>query len=400
MRAHCNKAPALTGCALALLIASGANAVAGQQKEAKKKAPLRELLFAPHDVVVWKGSHRIPGIVLTNKGTLVAFTEFRHTSSDLGNNDLVCKRSTDGGKTWGKEILIHEEGGNKSISIGDQCAVVDRKTGTIWCFFARNKKAPLYLTGSEDDGVTWKKPAVVTKDVSGPEWLKSGNKYWFGPGHGIQLRSGRLLIPAFHVERLKGDGKYAKHHAHVVYSDDHGKSWKVGGTVGGRPRTCEPRVIEFPDGSLYMNTRCHGRRAYSWSRDGGLTWTDAKCHPMLTEPKGNGCDGSVVLLTDSARHDKSRVLYSGPSDPKSRRNLAVHISYDRCRTWKMCRLIKKGRDSYSDMVVFPDLSVGCLYETNDGGWQSIRFARFTLEWLTGGKDKLDRSRFKAAKKAG
>jgi len=397
MKAHCKRALALSGCALTLLVACGANARAGQKKEAKKKAGGDKMFCAPHDVVVWKGSHRIPGIVQTNKGTLVAFTEFRHTSSDLGNNDLVCKRSTDGGKTWSKEILIHEEGGNKNISIGDQCAVVDRKTGTIWCFFARNKKAPLYLTSSEDDGLTWKKPMVVTKDVSRPGWLKGGNKYWFGPGHGIQLRSGRLLIPAFHVEKLKGDGKYAKHHAHVVYSDDHGKTWKIGGTVGGRPRTTESRVIEFPDGSLYLNSRCHGQRVCSWSKDGGLTWSDAKAARGLTEPGSNGCDGSVVLLTNATEHDKSRVLYSGGFDRKKRKDLAVHISYDRCKTWKMCRMIKRGRASYSDLVVLPDMSIGCLYETSDGGWQSIRFARFTLEWLTEGRDKLDRSKFKGDK---
>jgi hypothetical protein len=101
----------------------------------------------------------------------------------------------------------------------------------------------------------------------------------------------------------------------------------------------------------------------------------------------------LARLTDERLHDRNRVVFSGPAGP-GRRNMTVWISYDECRTWKKCRTLCNGRTSYSNLIVLPDLTVGCAYETHEGGWQSVRFARFALEWLTKGKDKLDRSKFK------
>src|SRR5262249_55521950 len=83
-------------------------------------------------------TYRIPAVVATKTGTLIAMSEGRKTGrGDHGDVDLVQKRSTDGGKTWGPLELIHEEGGTAKVTIGNPCSVVDQDTGTIWLPFNR-----------------------------------------------------------------------------------------------------------------------------------------------------------------------------------------------------------------------------------------------------------------------
>lgn len=137
-------------------------------------------------------TYRIPGIVLSSKNALLAFCEGRKVgSSDAGDIDLVLRRSTDGGKTWGPLQLVYEEGGTAEITIGNPCPVVDRSTGTIWLPFCRNNER-VFITKSTDDGLTWDKPAEISDHVTKPDW----RWYATGPGHGIQLTSGRLVVPA------------------------------------------------------------------------------------------------------------------------------------------------------------------------------------------------------------
>ena len=385
MRAHHRRGLAIGGCTLALLVASGAHAVAGQKKTTTK-ASAGKMFCAPEDVVVWKGGHRIPAVLLTSKGTLLVFAEQRHNSSDHGNVDLVLKRSSDNGKTWSKPMLIHDSGNRAS---GNPCPIQDRETGTIWLLFARNNNKQAMVTHSKDDGRTWAKPLPLEKPTpvrnrhAKPVKKKDA---WIatGPCQGIQLASGRLLAPA------------NVHRSFSYYSDDHGKTWKHSNLIANTSAN-ECTAVELADGSVYMNLRLPGgrgnhHRASVVSKDGGKTWPlKARHEPQLPGP---ACHMGVVRFTDEKRHDRNRILFSGPAGPRKRADLMIRISYDECRTWQECRLVKRGRASYSNMVVLPDMSIGCVYETSDGGWQSIRFARFTLEWLTKDKDKLDRSKFK------
>ncbi|MEX0701526.1 MAG: sialidase family protein [Planctomycetales bacterium] len=342
---------------------------------------------APHDVVVYSNGHRIPAIVLTKKGTLLAFAEHRLQSSDHGNVDLVVKRSSDGGKTWGEQILIHDAG---SVASGNPCPVVDRDTDIVWLGFASNNNKLAMITYSKDDGLNWAKPTDITKQAKLDHW----GWYAFGPCHGIQLKNGRLILHGnHHCPKGKGsaDPDPQGTHGHVVYSDDHGKTWRMGGVVPGHT-SGESSVTESSDGSLYWNARSQGagRRAVSRSADGGLTWSDAVLDSDLTEPKGSGgCQGNAIRFTDEIRHKQNRLLFCNPADTKDRKDLTVYLSYDEAKTWQKCKVVKKGSASYNDLVILPDLSIGCLYETNDGAWQRIRFARFTLDWLTDGKDRIE-----------
>ena len=319
-------------------------------------------------------TYRIPAIVLSQKGTLLAFCEGRKTSRrDHGDVDLVLRRSTDNGNTWLPMQLVHEEGGTAKITIGNPCPVVDQTTGTIWLPFCRDNKR-VFITSSDDDGVTWKKPKEITADVSKPDW----QWYATGPGHGIQLANWRLVIPCDHG--TKGiHGRYA----HVIYSDDHGKTWKLGGTTDIRMDECE--VVQRSDGSLLLSMRQYvdsqkDKRAWATSNDGGLTWSKSGFWSDVYCPR---CQASMQRYSLETELAKVPLLHSGPGSA-GRINMTVRLSRDEGKTWPVSRVIHDGPSAYSDLVVLPNGEIGCLYERGDKHpYEKITFGRFTLKWLEG-----------------
>ena len=318
-------------------------------------------------------TYRIPGLVVTTKGTLLAFCEGRKTSrSDHGDLDLVLRRSKDAGKTWTKQTIVHEEGGSKRITIGNPCPVVDRDTGVVWLAFCRNNDR-VFMTHSKDDGVTWAKPAEITKAVKGDNW----DWYATGPGHGIQItrgkHKGRLVFPCDHgVNRRKGGWK-SKGRSHVFYSDDHGKTFKLGKATDWGMNECE--TVELADGRLLLSMRnYHGRnqRALAVSTDGGESWSAPKHHKQVYCPT---CQSSIHRYS----WKPNIILYSGPGGG-GRNNLTIRASSDEGKTWATSRVLHKGGSAYSDLAVLPDGSICCLYEAD--GYKTITFARFPLTWLT------------------
>ncbi|CAK9102345.1 Asparagine synthetase [glutamine-hydrolyzing] 1, partial [Durusdinium trenchii] len=198
-------------------------------------------------------TYRIPGLVVSNEGTLLAFCEGRRNDRrDHGDIDMLLKRSTDGGRTWSKAILVYEEGGTESVTIGNPCPVVDRTTGTIWLPFCRDNDR-VFVTSSDDDGLTWTPPREITATVKANNW----DWYATGPGHGIQLQygphKGRLVIPCDCREKLK-DGSWDKRgRSLVIYSDDQGQTWKRGQATELGMNECE--VVERRDGTLLLSMR-------------------------------------------------------------------------------------------------------------------------------------------------
>ena len=321
---------------------------------------------------------RIPSLVVTRKGTILAICEGRKRSfSDQGNIDLVVKRSLDDGITWEKMQIIFDNGEN---SAGNPCPVVDRETGTIWLPFCQDNKR-VFVTSSDDDGVTWSTPVEITKDVSQPDWT------WYatGPGRGIQLNSGRLLIPCDHKLNNATKTQTQWYSSHVFYSDDHGKTWKLGGTLG--PRTNECQAVQVEDGAVYLNMRSYhdkNRRAIAWSKDQGLTWSEVTLDDTLIEPK---CQASLLRYTDQKTGGRNRVLFANPASTE-RKNMTVRLSYDECRTWPVARVLNPGKSVYSDLTAARDGSILCLYENGEKDqYEKMTLARFTLEWLTEGKDR-------------
>ena len=355
-------------------------------------------------------TYRIPALVLTTKDTLLAFCEGRKNNRrDHGDIDLVLKRSADGGRTWSRQRVVHEEGGSAEVTIGNPAPVVDQDTGVIWLPFCRDNDRVL-VTHSSDDGLTWTQPIDITAEVKEPDWT------WYasGPVNGIQLRrppyKGRLVIPCDH--RVGGAENPWNHagRSHAIYSDDHGKSWQLGKPTAFAMNECT--VVERSDGTLLLNMRSYrgrNRRAVATSEDGGITWSASRDDPKLIEPV---CQGSMIRYTwpesgphgeherdghgddddrsghdEAGHHGKSRILFSNP-DSKTRDHMTVRLSYDEGESWPASRLLHAGPAAYSGLCALPGGSIGNLYERgSQSPYERITFARLTLEWLTRGKDR-------------
>ncbi len=329
---------------------------------------------------------RIPALVVSQPGTLLAFAEGRKEGrGDAGPIDLVLKRSLDNGASWQPlQIVVTEPG----MTCGNPCPVLDRTTGTIWLPFCKNLadgdenlitqgKAPrtVWITHSTDDGKSWAEPREITDTVKEPAWT------WYatGPTHGIQLQSGRLLIPCDHMVGKYFDRARDPYHSHVIYSDDHGETWQIGGIV--QIGTNECAVVELANGAVYINCRNYvgeKRRAIAWSHDQGETFTGFRWDEALVEPI---CQASLVRLPNELAGAPDHVLFANPAS-STRERLTVRLSSDGCHSWPHAKLLHAGPAAYSDLALLPDGTICCLYERGqENPYETVTLARFDLPWL-------------------
>lgn len=344
----------------------------------------QDLFISGHDDV---NIYRIPSLMVSPQGTLLAFCEARQ-GDDGDPTDLVLKRSVyDGaaspsrnlngyprtfgyGVNWQRMQVVLAGHGE---AIMQPCPVVDRATGEILicCQEIRGGLANLLknewhgrclILRSVDDGQTWSPPQEITESIG---------HFAAGPGIGIQLRNGRLVIPG-----------YSQEGARVIYSDDHGQTWRHGAPVANKGCN-ESQVVELTHGSLLMNMRQGGRCRYvAHSRDGGETWFKEYNEESLPDP---GCQASMLRFPNP--EDRSLLLFSNPPHPgpfEARTNLTVRLSHDEGQTWSSGREIHAGPGAYSCLAVLADGStLGVLYETGAAHpYERIAFARFNLEWLS------------------
>lgn len=320
-------------------------------------------------------TYRIPALIVSRQGTLLAFCEGRRNSaSDAGNIDLVLRRSFDGGRTWAAMQTVVDAGED---TVGNPTPVVERKTGAILLLMTRNpgrvteretgpNDRTVWMARSTDDGATWSPPAEITAQVKQPGWT------WYatGPGNGIQLRSGRLVIPCDH------NSSDNRRFSHVIYSDDRGATWKIGGIA--EEGTNESAVVELKNGELLLNMRSyHGkhRRAVQRSRDGGLTWSPLILDDALIEPV---CQASMIA--DS----RGRVLFSNPA-ATTRARMTVRMSVDGGHTWTASRVLHEGPAAYSSLAALRGNHIGLLYELGQANpYERIAFARMDAAWLQRG----------------
>ncbi|MFI7346236.1 exo-alpha-sialidase [Streptomyces sp. NPDC049936] len=341
---------------------------------------------------------RIPAIVRTTDGTLLAFAEGRVLNcGDAADIDIVLKRSTDGGRTWGPLQVVNDGGGDTH---GNPAPVVDRATGRVLLTETYNAgrtdaancaipcaRTP-HLQYSDDDGRTWSAPRDLSPDI-----LPAGWNSWYatGPVHGVQLTGGGhpgRLVVGVNAETWDGD-RVTANHAALVVSDDGGEHWKVGATdtwpvaADGtfRQKPSELTLTERADGALLVSGREErgtdlGHRTQAVSRDGGDSFeAPFRTLPDLYTPQ---VQGSLVRLGD-------RMLLSAPADPDRRRTMSVRSSYDSGATWDSVdrgTVVTRDWSGYSDMVAVDDTTVGLLYEAGAvDARDEIRFARFTEDWL-------------------
>jgi N-acetylneuraminic acid mutarotase len=331
---------------------------------------------------------RIPALIAARNGTLLAFAEGRRAGGgDAGDIDLVVKRSRDGGRTWSALQVI---GDNGPDTFGNPCPVVDRGTGTIWLLSTHNRGVDrekdilagtsggtrtVWAMTSTDDGETWSSAVEITASVKRPAWT------WYatGPGVGIQTRDGRLVIPANHAEAGTG-----VHRSHIVYSDDGGRHWSIGGIA--EAGTNESQIAELSDGRLMLNMRNHppkpaNFRMVAISADGGRTLAPARPDLRLLEPPAQA---SLLALSGGQRRS---LVFANPAST-ARERLTVRLSDDDGATWPASRIVHQGPAAYSSLSVLADGSVAVLFERGERSpYERITLARLPLAWLRNGRDE-------------
>lgn len=360
---------------LILLLLVFAACVSVHERKAENKNPemtlaKKKAFFEQQDIFLQgkEGYHtfRIPAAAVSPDGTVLAFCEGRKNSQkDDGDIDLVLKRSLDNGRTW-EPMQVIWDGGEDTV--GNPCPVVDQQTGIIWLPFCLNNDR-VYITKSLDNGITWLPPIEITKEVKSPSW----GWYATGPGAGIQMQNGRLIIPCDHeIASTKAM------ESHVIYSVDHGQSWKLGGMI--TPKVNECQVVERSNHSLMINMRNYSGnqcRAIASSDDFGLNWSPVSYDAALMEPV---CQASLIRY--DAKGKRPLFLFSNPASQK-RENLTIRVSYDEGQTWPVAKTIYAGSSAYSCLVPLPDGSIGCFYERDQ--YSKLTFARFSIQWLSDGK---------------
>jgi sialidase-1 len=382
-------------------------------------------------------SYRIPALTVTARGTVLAFCEARKYSGlDWGEIEIHLRRSTDGGRTFGPALQVAHAGprlprnpananqpagkvigeaGQQTVNNPVPIATRDGVVHLIYCV----EYMRCFHISSSDDGVTWSPPDDITATLeqfrSEWEWRSVAT----GPGHGIELRNGRLVVG---VWLAKADG--SAHGGAVVAtitSDDHGKSWQRGEIAvphkdSGSPGTTEPMLAQLSDGRVMLmarNSASPHRKIVTFSADGARGWSKFQFADALPEPV---CQAGLLSYAGAEPPATPRLLFSGPTSleradgkttPGSRRdrqNLSIGLSLDDGRTWTAFRTLEAGPSAYSDLAVLPDGTLLCLYESGRPGatrpnsnrpdWPYARLvlARFSEEWIREDASAAERSR--------
>ena len=344
--------------------------------------------------------YRIPGIVVTTEGTVLAYCEARkNDSSDWGEIEVHLRRSTDGGRTWlPSQHIAHKAdriegnprkatGGEKEQTVNNPVAIVDRETGAIEFLYCVNY-ARCFSMRSTDDGLTWTAPVEITSSFEPFRAKYDWKVIATGPGHGIQLKSGRLVVPIWLAYGAVGDHRPSA--AATIYSDDHGKTWQAGDLClpneGDFGDPNETTITELSDGRVMLVSRSvskANRKLVTTSPDGATGWSTPVFHDQLWEPI---CMAGIVAHPSKP----GTLIYSNPhtlnlekdgtevpAGRGKRENLSIKLSRDDGKTWPINKTLEPGKSAYSDLAVLPDGTVLCLYERAD----AITCARFNLEWI-------------------
>ncbi|MBT4098334.1 MAG: exo-alpha-sialidase [Gemmatimonadetes bacterium] len=313
---------------------------------------------------------RIPALVTTGSGTILAFCEGRRGgSSDDVPIDILVRRSDDGGQQWSSPVAIISDG---ERTCGNPCPVVDWTSGDVLLLFCKDNQE-IFLSRSGDHGHTWGPPRNISAQARHPD----GSFVGTGPGHGIQLASGRLLIPCW-VDESPGPATWRPANwgkvqsSYALLSDDGGETWHQSEKLT-HDVTDECEAAEI-NGTVYMTARSRGgrrQRGRSFSSDGGQSWSPVEFIPSLPE---YSCQGSVLSLGGR------RVLLAHPASTEDRSQMTLYLSEDGGQSWPTSKRIYEGGAAYSDLAMTPSGEIVCLFEAD--GYKRLVCTQFSIEWLT------------------
>ena len=348
---------------------------------------------------------RIPGLITTKLGTLIAVYDMRHRGGgDLPNDiDIGMSRSTDGGQHWEPMRVVMDMGRDpqwRYDGIGDPAVLVDQQTGTIWVAatwshgnrswvgsgpgMTPEQTGQVMMVRSDDDGVTWSKPINVTDQIKNPSWCF----VLPGPGRGITMQDGTLVFAAQYQDP---PNQRRLPHSTLLYSKDHGVTWKIGD--GAWDDTTESQLVEIEPGVLMLNCRYNrkDRRVVMLTRDLGRTWEKhVTSERSLIEPRA--CMASLIrpyTLDHPSRRDW--LLFSNPDSTRRRERLTIKASTDLGQTWLATNrlLLDEGVSAgYSCMSMIDDDHVGILYE---GSQSHLTFQRIPIDHIITGATAEDLS---------
>ena len=373
--------------------------------EAKSGAIVFEIRDIPEGVTkeghgkdAEKYGYRIPSLLVTNKGTLIAFTERRLGLHDHAQNDIVLKRSVDGGKTWGQEIVAYEDGMN---SINDPLTV-QLEDGRIMMMFARfpygrharnsgwikmaepgydNPKVNIltFTIFSKDDGLSWSKPMDITKSVKPAHWLNANT-----PGAMIQLEKGkhkgRIIASLWGTVPVIKDDKVERSWEIIsAWSDDNGQTWQRSEPLNdpeeGFPNECQ--IAETANGDLIIVSRNQSgetKRKKAFSKDGGETWSALETDSTLPSV---ACMGSLIKGPENKYG--SWDLYATFPSNEARKDGQIAISNNNGKSFQIKKIVK-GSFAYSASQISADgKSLELIYETDR--YRTIRFLSIPLKEL-------------------
>ncbi|MBK7104646.1 MAG: exo-alpha-sialidase [Ignavibacteriae bacterium] len=298
--------------------------------------------------------YRIPAIITTNNGVLIAAIDERVESCDdlKSNNDIniVIRRSEDNGITWKEIERIVDYPFCQSAS--DPSFIVDKITGEIFLFFnfmnLKTEKDIYYLKyiSSTDNGKTWSSPKDISTQIIKPENKKDFQ--FITSGNGIQVSSGKLLHTLVNLNK----GLY------IFGSDDHGKNWYV--IDNPINPADESKIVELDNGNWMVNSRVNklGKRYIHISNDEGKTWK-SNIDSTLIDP---GCNASLINYKFG---ENNILLFSNAKSKDERNNMSISISYDEGKTWTLEKLIYSGSSAYSSMTILENGNVGLFFEKDD-----------------------------------
>jgi len=332
-------------------------------------------------------TYRIPGIITTDKGTLISVYDIRYDNDrDLpGNIDVGMSRSTDGGQTWDTMRNIMDMGGSTDNSgAGDPSVLFDPVTKTIWvsALWSKGNKSiagsgpgltpdetgQFIITSSTDDGLTWSKSYSITEQVKNREW----RLFFPGPGNGIAMLDGKIVFPAQYWDAQKMP------HSTLIYSNDHGKTWKSG--IGAKSNTTESQLVETTPGTLMLNMRDNrGKfRSVAVTKDMGQSWKEhATSYSALADPV---CMASLIKANVNVKGAKKDVLFfSNLNTSKNpRAHTTIKASLDLGETWQPSNLLyldERKSYGYSALTKIDDQTLGLLYE----GTRSLLFVKIPVK---------------------